>query len=127
MKSKTQLKVISAKRVIDIIAKINRLKDGKIKYYQVKYLNEIQEITDYCLENKILSFIYRRIDINKLYEVPRDISLDSTFYSEIWKALEINEENVYICVMKGFSKKEFDKYDFDNWFILRKDFPTITF
>jgi len=91
------------KRTIDIIGKIQRLSDGKIKYYQVHSLLEVQDIIKHCNDTQTKTFVYSKVTCfyTRLYNSDDDFSLESEFYECNSKQLE-HESGVYICVYKGY-------------------------
>lgn len=101
----------SEKRTSDIISKIDRLKDGRIRFYQVKRNSEIDMILKFCKENNITAFVHCRASCYcyKLYTMDEYFSIDSEFYLHNSESLDTNN-TIHICVFKGYSNSPYNKF-----------------
>lgn len=89
----------SEKRVEDIIGKIERLKDGKIKKYDVHHMNDVERLVEYCRENSIPALIKSRVTYcyNRIYPID---NMDEFYYYN--KDLLERQGKVSFVVFKGF-------------------------
>jgi hypothetical protein len=102
-------------RIYDIINKINRLKEGKIKTYEVYTLFELFAIQSYCNNINILNKIYisdggyrPTIDKNYYKEPLTHFSYFPSIYDNIYQGEFIkpgNNQKYCITVFKGFVKQ----------------------
>jgi hypothetical protein len=104
-------------RVEDIISKIERLKDGKIKQYGVHHLNDVEQLIKYCQENSIIAFI--KSEVTCFYTRIYQIDDVSEFYTYNKKQLE-KLSKVNFVIFKGYKP-----WPEEGRFVLRNKNPVI--
>ena len=102
----------------DTIEKIKRLKDGKIKFYQVIYEDEIDEVSKHCVGNNIISYICSIVNDTycRILNLSGYKDEDSNFHINNHK--QFKEITVFICILKGFTRD-------DGKFIINNRTPNI--
>lgn len=93
------------KLIEDINSKILKLKEGKIKKYEVYNIDQIKSILDFCRLNNIMTFIKVQLTpfYYKLYSI-------EDYFKNIYEFNDINNyyinkqknNNCYIYIFKGY-------------------------
>lgn len=94
------------KHIEDINSKILKLKEGKIKKYEVFSIDEIKSILDFCRLNNIMTFI--KIQLTPFYY--RIYSIED-YFKNIDEFNTLNKDyiskrknnNCYIYIFKGYT------------------------